>query len=92
MYLLALAISAINISIVVFDYITYLLVAFHNFGVELKITPRSGTVLFWVVTQRVVIISYRRFGKNISVPSSGVMDTDSRPPEEETDRFFPKRR
>jgi len=28
--------------------------------------------LFWVVTQRVAVISYRRCGINLSVPSAGV--------------------
>jgi len=39
-------------------------------GERLSVYDVLRTALFWVVTQRVVVISYRRFG-TISIPSSG---------------------
>ena len=55
----------------------------------------SRTAQFWVFTQRVVIISYRRFGTTYLVPSLRVKNPKKfrfLTPEDRSDRLFPKRR
>ena len=43
---------------------------------------RVNTALVWVVMQRVLVIIYQRFGKKLSLPSSG-----GTTPDEGTDRL-----
>ena len=39
--------------------------------IQASAAKQTRTVLFWVVTQRVAVIFYRRFGTTYRVPSSG---------------------
>ena len=44
--------------------------------ISLRNVVSARTALYWVVTQSVVLISYRRFGTNLSVPFLGLNNSE----------------